>query len=77
MSIDLERIGGSRLNSDSEVWGLEQTIRELMWAGEAADQDQTFLCEEFFEIVCNFPQYFRAAVLGFYSHFKLYLAIFT
>ena len=23
------------------------------------------------------PQYFRAAMLGFYSHFKLYLAIFT
>ena len=41
------------------------------------DQDQTFLCEDFFEIVCNSPQYFRAAVLGFYSHFKLYLAIFT
>ena len=32
----IERIGGSRLDTDSEVWGLDQTIWELMWAGEAA-----------------------------------------
>jgi len=32
----IERIGGSRLDTDSEVWGLDQTRWELMWAGEAA-----------------------------------------
>jgi len=32
----IERIGGSRLDTDSEVWGLDQTTWELMWAGEAA-----------------------------------------
>ena len=31
-----ERIEGSRLDTDSEVWGLDQTTKELMWAGEAA-----------------------------------------
>jgi hypothetical protein len=34
----IERIGGSRLDTDSEVWGLDQTTWELMWAGEAAIQ---------------------------------------
>ena len=32
----IERIRGSRLDTDSEVWGLDQTTCELMWAGEAA-----------------------------------------
>jgi len=32
----IERIGGSRLKTDSEVWGLDQTTWELMLAGEAA-----------------------------------------
>jgi len=32
----IERIGGSRLDTDSEVWGLDQTTWELLWAGEAA-----------------------------------------
>jgi len=32
----IERIGGSRLDTDSTVWGLDQTTWELMWAGEAA-----------------------------------------
>jgi len=32
----IERVGGSRLDTDSEVWGLDQTTWELMWAGEAA-----------------------------------------
>jgi len=32
----IERIGGSCLDTDSEVWGLDQTTWELMWAGEAA-----------------------------------------
>jgi len=31
-----ERIRGSRLGTDSEVWGLDQTTWELMWAGESA-----------------------------------------
>ena len=31
----MERIGGSRLDTDSEVWGLDQTTWELMWTGEA------------------------------------------
>jgi len=32
----IERIGGFCLDTDSEVWGLEQTTWELMWVGEAA-----------------------------------------
>jgi len=32
----IERIRGLRLDTDSEVWGLDQTTWELMWAGEAA-----------------------------------------
>jgi len=32
----IKRIGGSRLDTDSDVWGLDQTTWELMWAGEAA-----------------------------------------
>jgi len=32
----IERIGGSCLDTDSEVWSLDQTTWELMWAGEAA-----------------------------------------
>jgi len=34
----IERIGGSRLDTDSEVRGLDQTTWELMWAGKAAMQ---------------------------------------
>ena len=34
----IERIRGSRLDTDSEVWGLDQTTWELMWAGETAIQ---------------------------------------
>jgi len=34
----IERIGGSRLDTDPEVWGLDQTTWELMWAGRAAMQ---------------------------------------
>jgi len=32
----IERIGGSRLDTESEVWGLDQAAWELMWAGEVA-----------------------------------------
>ena len=35
-NIRIERIRGSRLDTDSEVWGLNQTTWELMCAGEAA-----------------------------------------
>jgi len=34
--VRVERIGGSRLDTDSEVWGLDHATWELMWAGEAA-----------------------------------------
>ena len=34
--IRIERIKRSRLDTDLEVWGLDQTTWELMWAGEAA-----------------------------------------
>jgi len=34
----IERIRESRLDTDSEVYGLDQTTWELMWAGEAAMQ---------------------------------------
>ena len=34
----IERIEGSRLDTDSEVWSLDQTMWELMWAGETAMQ---------------------------------------
>jgi len=34
--VRVERIGGSRLGTDSQVWGLDQTTWELMWAGEVA-----------------------------------------
>jgi len=36
MQNEVERIGGSRLDTDSEVWGLDQTPWELTWAREAA-----------------------------------------
>ena len=36
--IRIERIGGSRLDTDSEVWGLDHTTWELMRAEEAAMQ---------------------------------------
>jgi len=32
----IEIIGGSHLDTDSEVWGLDQTSCELMWVVEAA-----------------------------------------
>jgi len=32
----IERIGGSHLDTDSEVWDLDQTTWELTWSGEAA-----------------------------------------
>ena len=34
----IERIGVSRLDTDSEVWGFDQTTWELMWAGEVAKE---------------------------------------
>jgi len=32
----IERIRGSCLDTDSKVWGVDQTTWELMWVGEAA-----------------------------------------
>ena len=32
----IERIGGSHLDTDSEVSGFDQTTWELVWAGEVA-----------------------------------------
>jgi len=34
----IERIRGSRIDTDSVIWGLDQTTWELMWAGETAMQ---------------------------------------
>jgi len=34
--VRIERIGGSHLDTDLEIWGLDQTTWELTWAGEAA-----------------------------------------
>jgi len=36
--IRIERIGGSRLDTDSDVWGLDQKTWALMWAGLAAGE---------------------------------------
>ena len=33
-----DRIGGLRLDTDAEVWGLDQTSWEPMWVGEAVMQ---------------------------------------
>ena len=40
--MNIDKIGGSRLDTDSEVWGLDQTTWELMWAGEAAMRKSIF-----------------------------------
>ena len=37
----IERIRGSRLDTDLEVWGLDQTTWERMWTGEAAMRKST------------------------------------
>jgi len=43
----IERIRRCRLDIDSEVWGLDQTTWELMWAGEAAISGNAFFKKAF------------------------------
>ena len=53
----IERIGGSRLDTDSEVWGLDQTTWELMWAGEAAMRKSIpALRQAGYESICDLPR---------------------
>ena len=53
----IEKIGGSRLDTDSEVWGLDQTTWELMWAGKAAMQKNIpALRQTGYESISNLPR---------------------
>jgi len=53
----IERIGGSRLDTDSEVWGLDQTTWELMWGGEAAMRKSIpALRQAGYESISNLPR---------------------
>jgi len=53
----IERIGGSLLDTDSEVWGLDQTTWELMWAGEAAMRKSIPAVRQAgYESISNFPR---------------------
>ena len=53
----IERIGGSRLDTDSEVCGLDQTTWELMWAGEAAIRKGiTALRQAGYESISDLPR---------------------
>ena len=53
----IERIGGSRLDTDSEVWGLDQTTWELMWAGQAAMRKSIpALRQAGYEIISDLPR---------------------
>ena len=53
----IERIGGSRLDTDSGVWGLAQTTWELMWAGEAAMQKSIpALRQAVYESISDLPR---------------------
>ena len=53
----IERIGGSPLHTDSEVWGLDQTIWELSWAGEAAMQKSIpALRQDGYESISDLPR---------------------
>ena len=53
----IERIGGSRLDTDSEVWGLDQTTWEQMWVGEAAMRKSTpALRQAGYESVSDLPR---------------------
>ena len=55
----IERIGGSRIDTDSEVWGLDssQTTWELMWAGEAAMQKSiSALRQAGYESISDLPR---------------------
>jgi len=51
------KIRGPRLDTDSEVWGLDQTTWELMWAGEAAMQKSiSTLRQAGFESILDLPR---------------------
>jgi len=53
----IERIGGSRLDTDSEVWGLDQTTLERMWVGEAAMRKGiTALRQAGYESISDLPR---------------------
>jgi len=53
----IERIRGSRLDTDSEEWGLDQTTWELMWAGEAAMRKSiSTLRQAGYESISNLPR---------------------
>ena len=53
----IERIGGSRLDTGSEVWGLDQTTWELMWTGEAAMRKSIpALRQAGFESIADLPR---------------------
>jgi len=53
----IERIGGSHLDTDSEVWGLDQTTWELMWAGESAMQKSvSALRQAGYESISDLPR---------------------
>jgi len=55
-SIRIEKIGRSHLNTDSEVWGLDQTTWVLMWAGKAAMQKGiSALRHAGYESISNLP----------------------
>jgi len=63
----IERIGGSRLDTDSEVWGLDRKTWELMWAGKAAMQKSiSALRQAGYESISDLPriqQSYREKVL--------------
>jgi len=53
----IERIRGSRLDTDSEVWGLDQTTWELTWAGEATMQKSiSALRQAGYESISDLPR---------------------
>jgi len=51
----IEKIGGSRLDTDPEVWGFDQTTWELMWAGEVAmhSRSKASWIREYFRLAKN------------------------
>jgi len=53
----MERIGGTHLDTDSIVWGLDQTTWELMWVGEAAMRKSIpALRQAGYESISNLPR---------------------
>ena len=53
----IEKIGGSRPDTDSEVWGLDQTTWKLIWTGEAAMRKSIHaLRQAGYESISNLPR---------------------